>query len=239
MPKSYREASRQIPWRIHCEGRGYAVLITLNVKNCRNGSIAGRTRIIGAALLIAAGSHSNRSPMSSTHESQPWADALHRVLTQADVRQAFYVPDAGHTRLIRLLHADERVQTTVLTTEEEGIAAAAGAWLGGQRSVVLMQSSGVGNCINMLSLAAMCRFPLLTIITMRGEWAEFNPWQIPMGHATAPALELMGVKSIRVDKIDDVDEVASSAATLAFDSYERVAILLSQRLLGRKQWTKK
>ena len=79
----------------------------------------------------------------------------------------------------------------MLTTEEEGIALAAGAWLGGQRSVLLMQSSGVGNCINMLSLSAICRFPLLMLVTMRGEWAEFNPWQVPMGRATQPALEAM------------------------------------------------
>jgi hypothetical protein len=72
----------------------------------------------------------------------------------------------------------------VLTTEEEGIALAAGAWLGGQRAVLLMQSSGVGNCINMLSLPVNCRMPFLTLVTMRGEWGEFNPWQVPMGTAT-------------------------------------------------------
>ena len=44
-----------------------------------------------------------------------------------------------------------------------------------------MQSSGVGNCVNMLSLAKNCRFPLVILVTMRGEWAEFNPWQVPMG----------------------------------------------------------
>ncbi|MBY9045521.1 phosphonopyruvate decarboxylase, partial [Pseudomonas fluorescens] len=91
-----------------------------------------------------------------------------------------YVPDAGHSQLIRMFSADRDVTTNVLTTEEEGIAIAAGAWLGGQRSVLLMQSSGVGNCINMLSLSAIGRFPLLMLVTMRGEWAEFNPWQVPM-----------------------------------------------------------
>jgi sulfopyruvate decarboxylase alpha subunit len=158
------------------------------------------------------------------------------VLKAADVRQVSYVPDAGHSRLIELLHADSDIQTTVLTTEEEGIALSAGAWLGGQRSVLLMQSSGVGNCINMLGLMASCRFPLLTLVTMRGEWAEFNPWQVPMGRATPGALELMGVKVLRVDAADDVEETVSAAAALAFDSDQQVAVLLSQRLLGRKKW---
>jgi sulfopyruvate decarboxylase TPP-binding subunit len=69
-----------------------------------------------------------------------------------------YVPDAGHTSLIQLLSADPDVISNVLTTEEEGVAIAAGAWLGGSRSVLLMQSSGVGNCINMLSLPVIGRF---------------------------------------------------------------------------------
>src|SRR5262245_12912691 len=105
-------------------------------------------------------------------ESSPWAFAIHAALVAGDVRHVSYVPDAGHARLIELSRADPSMRTTVLTTEEEGVALAAGAWLGGLRSVLLMQSSGTGNCINMLSLIASCRLPFLTIVTMRGEWAE-------------------------------------------------------------------
>ncbi len=174
--------------------------------------------------------------MTHASASQPWAETLYRTLKSAQVLQAFYVPDNGHRNLIQLLHADSDIETTVLTTEEEGIAMSAGAWLGGQRSVLLMQSSGVGNCINMLSLAMMCRFPLLAIVTMRGEWAEFNPWQIPMGRAASQALTLMGVQTIRVECMEDLEEAASSAVTLAFESSQRVTLILAQRMLGRKQW---
>ena len=100
-----------------------------------------------------------------------------------------YVPDAGHIGAHQAFRQDADVASNVLTTEEEGVAIAAGAWLGGRRSVLLMQSSGVGNCINMLSLPVSARFPLLMLVTMRGEWAEFNPWQVPMGQATQAALE--------------------------------------------------
>ncbi len=165
-----------------------------------------------------------------------WPGQIYRVLKDAGVAQASYVPDAGHTKLIQLLHADPGIATTVLTTEEEGVALSAGAWLGGQRSVLLLQSSGVGNCINMLSLMATCRFPLLAIVTMRGEWAEFNPWQMPMGRATPGALELMGVKVMRVDEAEQAAETVTSAATLAFDSDQQIAVLLSQRMIGRKKW---
>ena len=166
----------------------------------------------------------------------PWPTEIYRVLKLARVSQASYVPDAGHGQLIKLLHRDSKIQTTVLTTEEEGIAIAAGAWLGGQRSVLLLQSSGVGNCINMLSLTAICRFPLLMLVTMRGEWAEFNPWQVPMGRATSDALALMNVASVRVDTPAEISEAVSAAATMAFNGDQAIAILLSQRLIGRKQW---
>jgi len=167
-----------------------------------------------------------------------WPDQLHRALREARIGCASYVPDAGHARLIELLHDDAEVRTTVLTTEEEGIAVAAGAWLGGARSVLLMQSSGVGNCINMLSLIATCRFPFLTLVTMRGEWAEFNPWQVPMSRATEGALELMGVKIMRVEHAGDAYPTVQAAAALAFDSDQAVAVLLAQRMLGQKQWVK-
>ena len=136
-----------------------------------------------------------------------------------------------------MAHSDNAIHTTVLTTEEEGVALGAGAWLGGDRAVLLMQSSGVGNCINMLSLLSSCRFPFLTLITMRGEWAEFNPWQVPMGKATPQALEIMGITVLRLEHPEDTAEVVSAAASLAFESDQQVAILISQRMIGRKKWT--
>jgi sulfopyruvate decarboxylase alpha subunit len=167
-----------------------------------------------------------------------WPDQLFDVLKKSDVKQVGYVPDAGHARLIARCKADNDIRDVMLSTEEEGIALAAGAWLGGQRSALLMQSSGVGNCINMLSLINACRFPFLTFITMRGEWAEFNPWQVPMSSATETVLSAMGVKCYRVNDAEDVADTAQAAADLAFSGDQAVAVLLSQKMIGRKVWVK-
>jgi sulfopyruvate decarboxylase alpha subunit len=167
---------------------------------------------------------------------QDWPLAIYQTLKKFGVSQVSYVPDAGHSRLIELSHGDNAIHTTVLTTEEEGVALGAGAWLGGDRAVLLMQSSGVGNCINMLSLLSSCRFPFLTLVTMRGEWAEFNPWQVPMGKATPLAFEIMGVTVLRLERPEDTEDVVSAAASLAFESDQQVAILISQRMIGRKKW---
>jgi len=165
-----------------------------------------------------------------------WPDDVYRVLKAARVGHMSYVPDAGHARLIELFHADSGAIVNVLTTEEEGIALAAGAWLGGQRSVLLMQSSGVGNCINTLSLATVGRFPLLMLVTMRGEWAEFNPWQVPMGTGTAAALAAVGVRSLRAETPAALVETVASAAALAYEADQQIAVLFAQRLLGAKKW---
>ena len=122
-----------------------------------------------------------------------WPDEVFAALKALDVRQVGYVPDAGHARLIELCARDNAIRSVPLSTEEEGVALVAGADLGGERGALLMQSSGVGNIVNMLAMARECRFPLLMLVTMRGQWGEFNPWQVPMGEATRPVLEAAGV----------------------------------------------
>ncbi len=167
-----------------------------------------------------------------------WPDRIHDVFRRARIRQVAYVPDAGHARLIALCRDDAAVCDVALTTEEEGVALAAGAWLGGERSALLMQSSGVGNCVNMLAMTRACRFPLLMLVTMRGEFEEFNPWQVPMGTTAEAVLRLCGLEVNRVDDAADVERVVERAAERAFGSETAVAVLLSQRLIGRKEWVK-
>ena len=171
--------------------------------------------------------------------SADWPGAIHGALKAHRVRQVSYVPDAGHRRLIELCQADSSMNAVPLTTEEEGIALAAGAWLGGERAVLLMQSSGVGNCVNALTLAANCGFPLLMLVTMRGEWGEFNPWQIPMGQATPDALRLVGARTLRIERAEDAADTVTAAAKLAFDGYAAVALLIAQRLIGAKSFGEK
>ena len=138
--------------------------------------------------------------------------------------------------LIESCHADPSIKTTALTTEEEGIALAAGAWLGGDRAALLMQSSGAGNCINMLSIAEECRFPLLMLVTMRGEWGETNPWQVPMGSRLARVLEAAGMIVYQVDDVNALGVEVEMAAQMAFISNRAVAVLIGQRLIGAKKF---
>ena len=172
----------------------------------------------------------------TTREGPAWAHEMYDFLRAQGVTQIAYVPDAGHRVMIDRSLADPEVHSIPLTTEEEGVALLAGADLGGAKGVLLMQSSGVGNCINMLSLTNGARFPFLTLVSMRGDFGEGNPWQFPMGKATPAVLEAMGVVVLRVDAPDQVLPTIQAACTMAFQSGEAVAVLLSQRLLGAKKF---
>jgi sulfopyruvate decarboxylase alpha subunit len=165
-----------------------------------------------------------------------WPELLFKTLKAAGVRQVGYVPDAGHKRLIELCLADKAMRAVVLSTEEEGIGLAAGAWLGGQRSALLMQSSGVGNCINQLGTVRECRFPLLMLVTMRGQKGEFNPWQVPMGQATPAVLEAMDVVVEEANTAAEIVPAVDAAARLAFGSYQAAAVLISQAVIGIKSF---
>ena len=177
--------------------------------------------------------------MKAAEKTITWPHDIYDVFKRSGIRQVAYVPDAGHSHLIRACHADKEMRAVCLTTEEEGVAMLAGAWLGGQRGALLMQSSGVGNCINALGLLTAYRAPCLMLVTMRGQWGEFNPWQVPMGQAVKPALEAVGVKCFPVDKAEEVGETFEAAADLAFNGWLSAAVLVSQRVIGAKGFGQK
>ena len=167
---------------------------------------------------------------------QDWPGTIHRALSDAGVRLVSYVPDAGHKRLIELCRGDGSMRAVPLTTEEEGVGLAMGAWLGGEKSVLLLQSSGVGNLVNALGAVQECGFPFLMLATMRGEDGEFNPWQVPMGRATPAVLAAMGVVVERVSEPDQVGAAVGAVIQLAFTESSAVALLISQSLIGIKSF---
>lgn len=164
-----------------------------------------------------------------------WQDQLYDLLkNEFKISMFSYVPDIGHRTMIDRAIADADVQAVSLTTEEEGVALQAGAHLGGKRSVLLMQSSGVGNCVNFFALINNARFPFLTVVSMRGEFGEGNQGQVPMGRATKPVLEAMDFVVLNIEREDEVLKTARAGATMAFNAEKPVALLLSQKLKGAK-----
>jgi sulfopyruvate decarboxylase TPP-binding subunit len=173
-------------------------------------------------------------PGRPTSGEPPWAAGLWDALRAHDIAQVTYVPDAGLSGVIRRAVRSNDVVAVPLCSEQEGVALLAGAWLGGRRGVLCMQSSGVGNCINLLTLARTCRFPLLMVVTMRGQWGERNPWQVPMGSTAADALRLAGALVFEVDDATDVGPAVDAAAAMVFSGPAMAAVLIGQRVIGAK-----
>lgn len=167
-----------------------------------------------------------------------WPAAMHAALKARDVRLLAHVPDGGNAPLIARCEADPAITVVPLTTEEEGVGIIAGAWLGGMRSVLAIQSSGVGNCGNLFAMLRSCTMPVLLIVSMRGEWGEFVPWQIPMGQATPDMLRLFGFDLFRLERQEDATEVTDHALRQAFLGGRTTALLVSQRLIGSKSFGK-
>ena len=163
-----------------------------------------------------------------------WQDALYDHLKDLGISLVAYVPDGGHKTAISRATEDPEITAVPLTTEAEGVPLLAGHHLGGGNGVLLMQSSGVGNCVNQFSLIEFGRFPLFCIVTMRGEFGEQNPWQVPMGRSVQPVMEAMGLTCLRAEREDEVLSTATAAHDLAFRSNQGVGMLLGQRLLGAK-----
>ena len=176
--------------------------------------------------------------MKPAEKAITWPQDIYDAFKKLGIRQVAYVPDAGHTQLIKSCHADRSMKAVSLTTEEEGVAMLAGTWLGGERGALLMQSSGAGNCINMLGIIQECRFPLLMLVTMRGEWGEFNPWQLPMGQSTADILGRAGSVVQHVDDAERVGETVFAGGQMTFSTGRPVAVLIGQRVVGFKDWSK-
>ncbi|HYF08273.1 MAG TPA: phosphonopyruvate decarboxylase [Acetobacteraceae bacterium] len=167
-----------------------------------------------------------------------WPDQIYGLLKKHDIRQVALVPDAGHSRLIKRCLADNGMKVVTLTTEEEGVAMLLGTWLGGEKGILLMQSSGVGNVINMLSLSILHRTPMPMLVTMRGDFGEFNPAQVPMGEATQAVLEAMGTLVKRADTPADIEPTVDATIRLAFNTYRPTATLIGQRIIGAKTFGK-
>lgn len=170
----------------------------------------------------------------SDADGTSWQDRLYEKLRANGVDLFVYVPDAGHKQTINRAKADPDATAVALTNEAEGVPILAGYHLGGKKGVLLMQSSGVGNCVNQFSLVEIGRFPLLTIISMRGEFGEQNQWQFAMGKGVEPCLTAMGLHALKVSTEDDLLPTVQAAHDMVFRGKQGVGVMLSQRLLGAK-----
>lgn len=167
-----------------------------------------------------------------------WSTDVYQLIKELGITIVATVPDAGLTRLLDMCGGDDTIRTITLSTEEEGIGVGYGAWLGGARALLCIQSSGTGNCINALALPAYHQTPCLILVTMRGQEGEGNPAQFPMGRAVEKVFTAMGVTCMEAKTAGEVSELFAKAADLAYGEGKSVAVLISQQVIGVKAFAK-
>ncbi len=165
-----------------------------------------------------------------------WAKHVADVLRRNDIRTFATVPDSIVSRVLEHLRADPQCRVVTVTREEEGVGLLSGAWLAGRRGALLMQNSGLGNCVNALaSLNVASQIPLVLVMSHRGDLGEFNPAQVPMGQATGPVLDALGIRWIRPTSVAELEAQADGLVTLGYTRSLPVALVLPSELTGGKK----
>lgn len=162
-----------------------------------------------------------------------WEESLCQGLKANGVRLVCHIPDIVLSTLIDELEKDGSFRIVSLTREEEGVGILAGAYMGGVRGAMLLQSTGLGNSINALtSLSIPQQLPFLMVISPRGELGEPNPFMIPMGKVLRPMLDLLGIQNTTLYRPEDVGPMVDRACGSAFRGSLPAALILSEELTG-------
>ena len=153
------------------------------------------------------------------------SESIFRGFKRGGIDFVTSVPCVKLGPLMEMVSNDPGMVHVPVTREEEGVGVCAGAFMGGGRPAILMQNSGLGNSINALtSLDILYDIPLLMVISHRGTEGERVVGQIPMGKATVPLLDAIGIEH-RSPIPEGSEDCVANAATDAFSERRPIALL--------------
>jgi len=166
---------------------------------------------------------------------RPWYEIVQQTLKRNDVKLVPYVPDKVFTPLIKNLHADADFLTFPTSREEEALGVLAGAWMGGRRGAVLMQTSGFGTIPNALaSLIVPYQIPAVMFVSERGTLGEFNLGQTLVCRTMRPVLTSLAVETQTITRHDELEFTIDRSIKQAVATQAAVALILSPLLTGGK-----
>ena len=168
-----------------------------------------------------------------------WHNIVLQTLKRNEISLIPYVPDRVLTPLIKNLHADPFFTTFATAREEEAVGIISGAWMGGRRGAVLMQTSGFATLANVLaSLAVPYQIPLIMFVSERGTLGEFNYGQSLVCRTMRPVLDSLAMEHHTCTRIDEFEFVTARSIKQAIATQAPVALILSPLLTGGKTFDK-
>jgi len=160
-----------------------------------------------------------------------WPDIFLQVLKDNDVRLVAYVPDNVLTPLLNSLTADNYFRSVCTTRQDEAIGVASGAWMGGMKSVVMMQTSGFALTVNALaSLTVPSQIPCVMVISEHGTMGEPNVGQHLVARTMRPVLDTLGIAHHTLTGEADMAFIVDRSIKQAFMTQASVAFILSPLL---------
>jgi sulfopyruvate decarboxylase alpha subunit len=172
-------------------------------------------------------------------ESQAWHEIVRDVLKRHKVDLVTYVPDNVLRPLIDAVHADPFFTAFACTREEEALGINAGAWMGGRRGILLMQTSGFATLPNALaSLSLPFNIPALMMVSQRGTLGEFNIGQSLVAHTMIPVLQCLAIEHHVMTRLDEAEFILDRSITQAVATKASVCFILSPLLTGGKVFAK-
>jgi sulfopyruvate decarboxylase alpha subunit len=201
-------------------------------------------RVKENSMATAEGQTSPKPTRQETLDDEPsrqtvWYEIVLQTLKRNDIRLVPYVPDRVLTTLIKALHADPFFTTFATAREEEAVGIVAGAWMGGMRGAVLMQTSGFATLANVLaSLAIPYQIPLIMFVSERGTLGEFNYGQSLVCRTMRPVLNSLAMEHHTATRLDEFEFIVDRSIKQAITTQAPVALILSPLLTGGKVFDK-
>jgi sulfopyruvate decarboxylase alpha subunit len=235
-----------LPASPHCAGHGNdADMLTIPPIASSFGAsttrfaIGLRTGIIGKRRENSMAPAEGQSSPVSQEKARAWHEVVLQTLKRNDIRLVPYVPDRVLTRLIGEIHADPFFTTFPTAREEEAVGIVSGAWMGGLRGAVLMQTSGFATLANVLaSLAIPYQIPLIMFVSERGTLGEFNYGQSLVCRTMRPVLDSLAMEHHTVTRLDEFEFIVDRSIKQAITTQAPVALILSPLLTGGKVFDK-
>ncbi len=166
---------------------------------------------------------------------ETWHGLIHATLKAHEVKLVPYVPDNVLRPLLESLHADPFFTAFACTREEEAVGIAAGAWMGGMRAIVLMQTSGFATLANVLaSLPVPFQIPVLLLVSERGTLGEFNIGQALVARTMRPVLNAIAMEHHTLSRLDEVEFITDRTIRQAVATQQPACLILSPLLTGGK-----
>jgi sulfopyruvate decarboxylase alpha subunit len=186
-------------------------------------------------MAVAEAQTKAKSSGETSSGETSWHGIVLQALKRNDIRLVPYVPDRVLTPLIKSLHADPYFTTFATSREEEAVGIVSGAWMGGLRAAVLMQTSGFATLANVLaSLAMPYQIPLIMFVSERGTLGEFNYGQSLVCRTMRPVLDSLAMEHHTATRLDEFEFIVDRSIKQAVTTQAPVALILSPLLTGGK-----